>query len=470
MLKGGLVLGGGNILGVLLSLVRNVLLARLLSVEDFGIATTFAITMAMVEMASSFSLDRMIVQDREGEDPSLLASLHSMQLARGVLGAVVLFLIAEPYARVMGATEAIWAYQLMALTPIIRALAHFDMYRVQREMRFGPVMTALVISQAASLVIGVGLALWLGDYSAMLYALIVQQAAFAGVSHLMAEGSYRLGWDLSSIRRAVGFGWPLWLNGILMFGIFYGDRTIVGNQIGLYELGWFSAAFLLTLTPANVLASTLGSLFLPQLSKARDDHERFRTLGHASLEAGLLLGACLAAGIAVLGPAILILLFGLKYEPALTVLAGLGILQGVRVARTAATPISLSQAKTVHPMVENIVRVMFLGLAFILAARGGGVTAVVMAGIAGETLALVCAIVLMHLRIGLPVSGHLGALVMFGLVIVGTGLGTQVFVPTTDILSGFHPWQLTLPLGLAGIILAARSLRASVRDIAGRSP
>ena len=78
MLKQGLLLITANILSALLRMVRNVLIARLISVEDFGIASTFAMAVGLVETMSYIGLDRLIIQARDGEEPNLLATLNAI--------------------------------------------------------------------------------------------------------------------------------------------------------------------------------------------------------------------------------------------------------------------------------------------------------------------------------------------------------------------------------------------------------
>ena len=53
MFRSTLFLLSGNAFGSLMMLVRNLLVARLISVENYGIAATFAICMAIVEMMST---------------------------------------------------------------------------------------------------------------------------------------------------------------------------------------------------------------------------------------------------------------------------------------------------------------------------------------------------------------------------------------------------------------------------------
>ena len=76
-LKSGLLLSGGSIASSMCSFGRNIIIARLISVENFGIAATLALTMSLVEMASNLSLDRLIVQDPEGDSPRLQATAHA---------------------------------------------------------------------------------------------------------------------------------------------------------------------------------------------------------------------------------------------------------------------------------------------------------------------------------------------------------------------------------------------------------
>ncbi|MBS0564126.1 MAG: polysaccharide biosynthesis protein, partial [Proteobacteria bacterium] len=52
MLKKAVMVVTGNALGFLLSLIRNLVVARLISPENYGIASSFAVSMSIVEMLS----------------------------------------------------------------------------------------------------------------------------------------------------------------------------------------------------------------------------------------------------------------------------------------------------------------------------------------------------------------------------------------------------------------------------------
>ena len=66
MIGAAMALLGGNLGVALLKFARNILVARLLSVENFGIAATFAIVFGFIEMLAFLGLDRFLIQTRNG--------------------------------------------------------------------------------------------------------------------------------------------------------------------------------------------------------------------------------------------------------------------------------------------------------------------------------------------------------------------------------------------------------------------
>ena len=220
----------------------------------------------------------------------------------------------------------------------------------------------------------------------------------------------------------MAFGFPLLLNGILMFGIFQGDRIIVGSQLGVTELGWFSAAFIVTLTPTLVLAKTLQSLMLPQLARAQHGSAEFQRLYLAAVEAALLIGVVLAVLFALVGPGLLTLLFSSKYESALSIIAWLGVMQGVRVAKAGPAIVAVAKGRTTNPFLANLARVVMLPVAWIFAHNGAGVPTIVAVAILGECFAFGVSLFLISRVLSLaleqllvPVAGAFVTLALIGL-------------------------------------------------------
>jgi O-antigen/teichoic acid export membrane protein len=442
MIKSGLVLTFFHAVVAVLGLVRNLMIARWLSVEDFGIASTFALTMALVEMSANIGLDRLIVQSKEGDSPAFQATLQGLQVVRGLLGSVFLFLLAYPLSEIFKSPGALWAYQTMAVIPLIRSLVHLDLNRFQRARIFWPSITTETTAQIVSTAVALLWAYEGGDYRSMLFALIAQQVTWSVLSHILAERRFQVGWNPSVIKQAVSFGWPLLLNGALMFGTFYGDRVIVGNQLGPAVLGWFSVAYMLTLLPSTLLMRVVQTLGLPVLSQSEANPARFKTLALVATEAGCLVAVLLVLGNALCGGLLIHMLFGAKYDLATTILVPLATVQALRLARSGPSVVAIAQRQTTNPMWANLLRVAFLPLAYIAALKGEGVATVVWIAVAGEFAGLVLSFVLIARKSGLN-PWHLTR------ILISISLCLAAFL----LYDALYPGEATALLHVAGPIL-----------------
>ncbi|WP_272911710.1 oligosaccharide flippase family protein [Loktanella sp. M215] len=408
MFRSALLILSGNAAASLLLLARNLIIARMIPVADYGVASTFAIAMAVVEMASALGLQQQIVQAKNGEDSHFQAALQGFQVLRGVISGVVLFVSAGLIADFLNVPQAAWAYRVMALVPVLNAFTHFDVHRLNRSMVFWPVILTGAVPALLSVLAIWPLAAWYGDYKVMLYAIVVQALMTAVISHLVSRRPYRLVLDRAVMTQSLRFGWPLLLNGILLFGVFNGDKLIVGRELGMETLAIFSMGFTLTLTPTLVMAKSAQNFFLPQLSvidrSTPEGEARFMHLAMVTYEVHFAFGLFLVVGTMLLGDSLVRILLGEKYLSLIPLMTWLSIMQAIRVFKGGPSCVALAEGKSENAMVSNLVRVGSLPLAWWVVAQGGGVLAVIWIAIAGETIGFFMAVALAGWRVSLPLK------------------------------------------------------------------
>lgn len=429
LVKNSILVFGSDITQNLLLVVRNMLLARLLSVEQFGIAATFTILLTLVDAAQNAGIGRMIVQARDADDLKFQNTLHAVSLALGVATALIIALASYPYAVAMGTPDLAWAYLVIAMMPLIRGLGHFDPQRMQRQHRFGPAVARQLVPQFASTIAIWPLYLWLHDFRVILGSIVIAQVLAVSMSHMGAERRFGLAWEPSVVKRAVHFGTPLMLNGLLLFLVLNGDRMIVTNQFGHVVLGGFSAAFMLTLMPTMLVSNSMQSLLLPRMAHAQDDPPRLQRLYDATISALMLIMAAFVAGTALLGPFVMTLLFGHKYEPATPYLLPLAIMQALRVTRVAPALAAMAKAETRNPLYSNIVRVMALPMALLVAMLTGNIFWMIVSGICGEVISALFSAWLARQRIGLHSRHFLFTLLAILLLMGSIALASANYVP-----------------------------------------
>lgn len=437
----------GNAFGSLMLLIRNLAVARLVSVEDYGIAATFAISMAIVEMASGLGLQQLIVQDKKGEDPTLQAGLQGFNVLRGIFSGVALFLLAHPIARFLGIPDVAWAYQVLALVPVIRGFEHFDIYRLNRSMEFGPLIMTKTLPALISVLSIWPLYLIYGDYQVMLYAVLVHWVLTLATGHVMAKRAYQLRFTKAVMKKGLHFGWPLLINNIILFAVFQGDRLIVGRELGMEVLAVFSMGITFTLTPTLVSASSEQQFFLPQLSSARTDPARFTPLAIAVMQASFVSALLLVLGISLFGAPVVALLLGPKYAALTALLPGLAVWQACRALKVGNTIVALSLAQTSNAMLANGVRLLAFPAVWYVLWTGGALQQILWIVILGELCAYVVSLWLVKRRAALPLRPVLAplscVLLSFGIALL------PAMVPQLDDWPGWVALLLATGLSLA---------------------
>jgi O-antigen/teichoic acid export membrane protein len=416
LIRSVLLILSGNAFAALLLLARNLIIARLIPVADYGIASTFAVAMAVVEMMSALGLQQQIVQAKEGDVPRFQAALQGFQVLRGVISGLVLFVIAAPLARFLGIPEA-------------NALVHFDIHRLNRDMVFGPMILTGIIPALASVLSVWPLSHWFGDWRVMLYALMLHAVLTTLTSHIVAQRPYHLVFERKIMTESLRFGWPLLVNGILMFLVFNGDKLIVGNALGMETLAVFAMGVTLTLTPTLVLAKSAQNFFLPRLSRlshgtAHEDGENFSSLAQTTIAVNLLSGLLLVFGVVVAGGPFIDLLLGTKYAALIPLLTLLAVMQALRVFKAGGAIVALAREQTSNAMVANLFRVASLPLAWWTLQQGGTVVHLIWIGIAGELCGFVASLMMLRGRVGIslkPLTIQLTLTAVFLIVALAEG-------------------------------------------------
>lgn len=463
MLGSGLLLLAGNLGIGLLMLARNILIANFISVEHYGIAMTFAITMTLIEVAFNLMADVYVVKAEDGDDPKTLPVLHTVMAVRGFLNAALLYLVAPYIAALFKTPDLVWAYQMLGAISVLRGFTHLDMFRQQRHGKFRPKVMVEAGAFIASLVAAYIGVVMFGDFRAMLAALLTQWAVFLLLSHFVAERRFSFGWSNEVWRGLLIFGWPLMLNAWLVYPIVNGDRIIVGNQLGPVVLGWFSAAFMLAQTPSMLLNRVQRTLFLPMITQPqgaeRADAHRI------SQEVALFLGLAFAVGTLIAGPFFLTALYGDRYLQAVPILLWLGLIFGIRLARTGLQTSVMAEGETKVVLHGSILRVMALPLAWLLLERGGTVAQLMVLLFVAELASYLITLWLARKYASCSAT----ALVASGALCGGIILVMQLTDPVILQNIRFDAMQWGLLLLLGAILIPLPSLRGWIRrELAAR--
>ena len=434
VVSGGLSLAVGQAASQVCSFIRSIILARLLSQEDFGIAAVFATILSLLEMVSNLSASTLIVQASDGDEPALQNTAQFTLAALGVWNAVLFIALAGPLSGLFGIPGAQGAFRCLALIPLARGFVHLDSNRFQRSLRFGPTVLVDAIANLVVLILALPLTLWFRNYWAMLWILILQSIGTMIGSHIVAQRRYGWNWKRNYAKRLFTFGWPLLINGILMYGIMEGDRVVIGSArrffpqstYTLADLGVYSVAFALMMAPTNFVATAAGSLFLPVLAKVKSFPEEFARRYLHCVDAVFLAAAIISVPLIFAGGKVITFIYGQNYAAAAGFTGWLAAMWGIRIIRVAPTIGAMAQGDTRSAMFANLGRSLALVCMALGAATGSKLTWIAISGFGGECLAIVILTWRLSRVHGIACRVHNKPYALFAFGMLIAALGTYV--------------------------------------------
>jgi O-antigen/teichoic acid export membrane protein len=444
------------------SVVRFLILARLLSPGDFGLLAIATVAVELLLTVTNVGLQPALVQLQDRERRHYDAA-WTVGLLRGLAISATVFLGAGLLAALYGEPRATPVLQLVALRPLLGGLASPRLADLERELNFRALALLTTTSTIVHTALAIALAPMLGVF-AIVVGMLAGTLMYTALSYWAVPHRPRLRLDRPSIGPLLRFG--RWVLATSLLGVL-GEavlRAVISRQLGAADLGLYYLAARLAYLPNGVVSNVVGSVAFPV-------HARLR---HAPAKAAETLATSLRSLVALLVPAYVVLV---ALAPALTRDA-----LGPQWAGTSALITVLAGAAVigliadaVFPMLEGrgepdrITMLITIRTVVVLAAvwplaSGYGVVGAAVATIAAEIPTQIVAAALARRRLPRPfrgvgsvaaaatVAGALGAAVGLGMDdLVGPPFGVVPAALTAGLVSMTVLWLLdrTLDLYLA---------------------
>jgi O-antigen/teichoic acid export membrane protein len=301
-----------------LRLAGNVVLARLLFPEAFGLMTLASVFLQGLNMFSDLGLTPAIVQSRRGGDPRFLNTAWTLQVARGLVLWICACILAPVAAGFYG--EPMLALLLPAIgsTALVAGLASTKLASASRALRLGRLSAIELGSHALGLAVMVAWA-WLSrSVWALAAGAIADSLAKTVMSHLFLPGERnRFHWDREAWAAIRRFGRWILISTALTFFAGQGDRLILGKLLDVGTLGILGIAAALAAMLNEILVRVGERVLFPSYSELVRErpHQIYSSLRKARL-------AIIAAGWAslfaliALGDELVRLLYDERYSDA----------------------------------------------------------------------------------------------------------------------------------------------------------
>lgn len=258
-----------------LNMGSTVLLARLLTPQDYGLVGMVATVTGLVGLFKDMGLSTATVQKAE-INHAQISTLFWLNVVFSLATMLITAAIAPLIAWFYGEPRLIWITLVSAIGFIFGGLTVQHQALLNRQMRFG----ALAIIDIVSMLIGVATAIVLALNGAGYWALVLMPLAMGMSSALgvWVMCGWRPGLPVrhSGVSSMLAFGANLTGFGIINYFARNLDNLLIGRYWGAQQLGLYSKAYALLLLPINQINAPIASVALPTLSRLVDSPDRYR--------------------------------------------------------------------------------------------------------------------------------------------------------------------------------------------------
>ena len=303
-------LGMGSGFQAAAQLVVLVVLARLVTPEEFGVVGAALVVVAFCGVFSQVGLGQALVQRSALREAHVRTAFTSSMLLSVALAALV-----------WGTAPAVAAFfQMPTLPPVLRALAAVILLQglgvvaeslLQRDLRFDVIAWATVASYVGGYgAVGIGTALAGWGVWALVAAHASQVLLRTVIVLAKRPHAVRPQMEREALRDLFSFGFGISLSAMNNQVARKADALVVGRWLGAAPLGLYERAYQFVVMPVALVGQILDRVLFPAMARRQDDPAVLGRVFLRGLSVVALLSAPITAFVLVFSPELVLLLLG----------------------------------------------------------------------------------------------------------------------------------------------------------------
>lgn len=268
--------GGGAFLRLFMQMAAQIVLARLLGPEQYGLFAISVIVMSFSAFFSDIGMAYGLIQ-RQILNDTHVRFVFGWQLVLGVAVAGVLALLAGPLAEFFHEPRLATIILVLAPLAFVQSVSAVSLNLLKRELDFKSLQIAQTIAYFLGYVcLGIPLALAGAGVWALVAAWGVQSVVSLVLLYHAARHPLRPLLRHPDARSMGHFGGTVLLTNLTNWLIGNVDRTVVARTLDSASVGLYANAYNLVNTPSSTMLGFMQPVLYSACAKVQDDPQRIR--------------------------------------------------------------------------------------------------------------------------------------------------------------------------------------------------
>lgn len=313
-----------NFVGTGVTAAVSIILARILSPEEFGLVGMIAIFISLGSSLMDSGFSGALIRKKEATDADLSTVFYT-NLVLGLVIYLILFFSAPAIAAFLNNRTLIPLLRVLSLSVVIISFTQVQKVNFIRKIDF---RTQAIISLAASLVSAVA-SIWMALKGCGVWSLVVQQLSKQMVVSLLlwvfSNWKPSLLFSFRSFKEMFSFGSRLLACSLI--SVIWNEiySLVIGKMYNPIAVGYFTRAEKFKTMVTSNIGQVVQRVGYPVMSSIQGDKQRQRRVYRKVARLTTLLTSTLVLGLVGCADAMIEVLIGAKWLPASGYLRILGI-------------------------------------------------------------------------------------------------------------------------------------------------
>lgn len=256
------------------STTATIVLARILTPEDFGLMAMVLVFLNFAAMFKDAGLSLATVQqDRVSEIE--ISSLFWVNVFISFLVAVILLILSPIISDFYSRSEINTIMPFLAISFLVSGISVQHKALIQRLLRFDLIGIVHVGSQVIGLASAIIYAILYQSYMALVINTLVMNVVSTILFFYILDWRPRLAFNYSKTKKMLSFGGNVTGFNLVNYFSRNGDNILIGRFLGSEELGLYSKAYQLFMMPVRQIRNPLNAVMIPVLSRINEDGSRY---------------------------------------------------------------------------------------------------------------------------------------------------------------------------------------------------
>ncbi|MDP2881239.1 MAG: lipopolysaccharide biosynthesis protein [Azonexus sp.] len=316
---------GGAIIRLILQFGAQVVLARILGPEQYGLFAIGAIVIGFSGFFSDIGLAYGLIQKETVVDRDI-RFVFTWQVILGLAVTLAIGLSAEAIATFFGDARAADVVKALAIICLLNALAAPSLNLLKRNLDFRRIQMAQITGFIVGYVFfGIPLALYGSQAWALVVAWLIQATVFLALTYAATRHPLAPLIRYENAKSLSAYGATVLVTNLVNWLINNVDRVIIGRVFSSREIGLYATSYNMLYTPTTSLLGIVQPVFFSAASRSTHNPEVIASSYRALIGAVVVFVLPAFAVIGAIAETFVLALYGPKWHEAVALLRPLAL-------------------------------------------------------------------------------------------------------------------------------------------------